>query len=309
MGAERLASERPGPCSVTIGTFDGVHLGHRALIARAVEGASAAQIASAAVTWDRHPMATLRPDQAPALLTLPARRIELLRSTELDVVTILPFDDELSTWAPERFVTEVLVEGLGARSVYVGEGWRFGHKAAGDTELLTELGLRLGFEVHLVGLVEAAGGPVSSSRIRDLVAAGDMEQARVLLGRPFDVQGEVVHGDDRGASLGWPTANLGLDPTLVPPPRGVYAGRAELSDGLSYPAAVNVGVNPTFGGDPASTPIRLEAYLLDFEGDLYGQTIRIELWKRLRDEERFDSAGALTAQIAKDVDATRQLAG
>ncbi|MFN2388698.1 MAG: bifunctional riboflavin kinase/FAD synthetase [Actinomycetota bacterium] len=309
VGLDRLLDEPAGPSAVTVGTFDGVHLGHRALIARTVEEARRRELQAAAITWDRHPMQTLRPGNAPPLLTVPERKVELLAETGIDVLVVLPFDRELSQWAPERFIQQVLVDGLRARAVLVGEGWRFGHRAAGDVDLLSKVGPILNFQAHGIPLAEAGGGAVSSSRIRELVAAGDMEDARALLGRPFDLQGPVVHGDDRGAGLGWPTANVELDRAVVAPARGVYAGRAVPAGGEAYAAAVNVGVNPTFGGDPALTAPRVEAYLLDFEGDLYGRILRVELWKRLRDELRFASAAELTDQIARDVADTRLLVG
>ena len=294
-----------GGSSVTIGTFDGVHLGHRALIQRTVQDASDRGTTSVAVTWDRHPNETLRPDRTPPLLSSADRKIELLGETGLDLVAVIPFDHELSQWPPERFVQDVLVGGLGARSIFVGHDWRFGHRASGDVALLSQLGREHGFEVDGVDLQEVASDPVSSSRIRRLVEAGDMEEARVLLGRAFDLDGVVVRGDQRGRSLGYPTANIEVDPSIVKPPTGVYAGAVRL-DGEVKAAAVNVGVNPTFGGD-AGAPLRIEPYVLDFEGDLYGQTLRLEFWKRLRDELKFESAEALVEQMKRDVDETRRV--
>jgi riboflavin kinase/FMN adenylyltransferase len=299
--------ERAGSgATVTIGTFDGVHIGHRALIARTAQRARETGTAAVAVTWDRHPMQTLRPDRVPPLLSAQHRKMELLRETDLDAVVVLPFDDDLSSWAPERFVSDILVDGLGARHVVVGEGWRFGHKAAGDTDLLTKLGEGSGFTVEPLPLAEAEGGPVSSTRIREAVAAGDLLLVRSLLGRPFDIDGEVIPGDDRGTSLGYPTANIDPDGALAIPPQGIYAGRGRAHDGF-YPAAIDVGVNPTFGGDPERTPLRIEPYLLDFEGDLYGRVLRVEFWSRLRDELRFASVEELVAQMQKDVDDTRRI--
>ncbi|MQB00625.1 MAG: bifunctional riboflavin kinase/FAD synthetase [Actinobacteria bacterium] len=301
--------ERSGSgATVTIGTFDGVHIGHRALMARTVQRARENGTAAVAVTWDRHPMQTLRPDRVPPLLSAQHRKMELLRETDLDVVVVLPFDDDLSSWAPERFVADILVDGVGARHVVVGEGWRFGHKAAGDTDLLTKLGAGSGFTVEPLPLAEAEGGPVSSTRIRQAVAAGDLHLVRSLLGRPFDIDGEVIPGEDRGTSLGYPTANIDPDGALALPPQGIYAGRGRAHDGF-YPAAIDVGVNPTFGGDPERTPLRIEPYLLDFEGDLYGRVLRVEFWSRLRDELRFASVGDLVAQMKKDVDDTRRIVG
>ncbi len=258
------------------------------------------------VTWDRHPNETLRPERVPPLLSTPERRVELIIERGPDVLVTLPFDKEMSSWPPERFVTEALVTGLGARAVFIGRGWRFGHKAAGDVDLLTRLGAEHGFGVEALELEQAEGGPVSSTRVREAVRSGDVPLARALLARPFDVDGVVQHGDDRGQALGFPTANIAIDPLLVNPPRGVYAGRARVGD-LWYRAAINVGVNPTFGGDPATTPLRIEAYLLDFSGDLYGRTLRVEFWERLRDEQRFESAEALIVQMRRDVQETERI--
>lgn len=290
---------------VTIGTFDGVHLGHRALIARAVSTARALNVPACAVTWDRHPLATLRPEAAPPLLTSPERRLELLEDTGLDAVAVLPFDSDFASWPPEKFVLDVLVKGLAARSVVVGDGWRFGRRAAGDVALLERLGRDLGFDAAGIDLRAADGEAVSSSRIRAAVAGGDVETAASLLGRPFDLDGEVIRGEARGKELGFPTANMAPDPSLVRPSRGVYACRARV-EGSWFKAAVNVGVNPTFG---EGAPLRVEAYLLDFSGDLYGSVVRIEFLERLRDERRFDSVDALVQQMGRDVAATRRLLG
>lgn len=294
-----------GGCCATVGTFDGVHAGHLRLIARTAEHAAALGTASAVVTWDRHPNATLRPDRVPPLLTTTERKLDLIEAAGVDVVAVLPFDRSLSSWPPQAFAERVLARGLGARVVCIGAGWRFGHKAAGDAGLLARFGGELGFATEALDLAEVAGGPVSSSRIRATVLEGDMELARVLLTRPFDLDGEVLRGDRRGHSLGYPTANLPLDPELVHPPHGVYAGEASVGAGR-YKAAINVGVNPTFGGDAATTA-RAEAYLLDFDGDLYGATLRLAFHRRLRDELRFPSAAELVAQMKRDVEATRAL--
>jgi riboflavin kinase/FMN adenylyltransferase len=308
VGVESLAPPPKGT-SVTIGTFDGVHLGHRSLIARAAAHAHDHGARSAVITWDRHPSVVLRPDRVPALLTTPERKIELLGEAGIDIVAVLPFTKELSEWPPERFVDDVLVNGLGARFVSVGKNWRFGHKAKGNVALLTELGRANGFEVEEVELAANAGGVVSSSRLRRAVMDGNMRNASGMLGRPFDVDGTVVHGDDRGAGLGFPTANMVLEKGLAYPPRGVYACYASIlpaSDSRLL-AAVNVGVNPTFGGQPGATPMRIEAYLLDFDGDLYGKRVRVQFVEGLRDEIAFLSPDELVAQMKKDVEATRTI--
>jgi riboflavin kinase/FMN adenylyltransferase len=240
------------------------------------------------------------------VLTTPARKAELVEATGIDALVVLPFDKEFSTWSPERFVTDVLVR-LGARTVFVGDGWRFGHKRAGTIELLQSMGAEHEFVTSGLTLAEVDGEPVSSTRVRSAIAAGDMEAAHVLLARPFDVDGVVLRGDRRGTGLGYPTANLMLDRSIAHPPRGVYAGRATIASGITYTAAINVGVNPQFGGDPEATPWRVEAFLLDFDGDLYDQPLRVELHHRLRDESTFKSIDALLEQIAKDVERTRSL--
>ena len=302
VGIDALEPPEQG-AAITIGTFDGVHLGHRALIARTIAEARERGLASVVLTWDRHPAMTLRPEVAPPMLSSPERKIELLTETGADLVAVLPFDVPLSQRPPESFVEDVLVKGLGARLVLVGAGWRFGKGRAGTVELLEELGRGLGFEAQGVELEEVSGETASSSRVRKAVTSGDLALAERLLGRPFDLDGVVEHGDARGAGLGYPTANLAIDPSIASPPVGVYGGRA-CTGGLWFPAATNVGVNPTFdGGDPP----RIESYLVGFEGDLYGQTLRVEFWERLRDEKRFDSVEALVEQIGRDVAATEAL--
>jgi riboflavin kinase / FMN adenylyltransferase len=298
------ASERD-PSAVTIGTFDGVHLGHQALLRTTLETASRRGLGAVALTWDRHPAMTLRPEVAPLLLTSTERRLELLARGGIEVA-VLPFDDVLSHLSPEDFAAEILARRLHARAVIVGRGWRFGHRARGNVATLQELGTRLDFDVLPQPLTEARGGPVSSTRIRAAVAAGDMDETGGLLGRRWDFDGTVIHGDKRGAGLGYPTANLLLDPALARPARGIYAGRAQ-RNGSSHPAAVSVGVNPQFGGEPGRSPVRIEAYLLDFEGDLYGEVLRVELHAKLRDERAFDSVEQLVRQMDLDVEATRAL--
>ena len=308
VGLGALPLEHLAGTVVTIGTFDGVHLGHRTLINRAIAEAQDRGMASCVLTWDRHPAVTLRPDKAPPALSAPERKIELIEQLGPDLLVVLPFDEELAAMEAKDFASGVIARGLRARLVIVGEGWRFGRKAAGDTVMLAEIGRTDGFEVEAIGLEQLADSKVSSTRIREAVRAGDMPLARDLLGRPFDIDGAVEHGDHRGKSLGVPTANVTPDPTLVRPSRGVYAGRARVED-VWYSAAINVGVNPTFGGDESTTPVRVEAYLLDFDGDLYGQWVRVEFWQRLRDEVRFGSSEALIEQMHRDIEETRTIIG
>ncbi|MDQ4057943.1 MAG: bifunctional riboflavin kinase/FAD synthetase [Actinomycetota bacterium] len=236
VGADALAPMNGG-AAITVGTFDGLHLGHRVLIAATIESARATGGTSVLVTWDRHPLETLRPGAEPKVLTPPARKAELVEEVGIDALVVLPFDKEFSTWSPERFVTDVLVR-LGARTVFVGDGWRFGHKRAGTLELLQTMGAEHDFVTSGVGLAEVDGEPVSSTRVRSAIAAGDMEIAHLLLARPFDVDGVVLRGDRRGTGLGYPTANLMLDRSIAHPPRGVYAGRAKVQTGLTYTAAI-----------------------------------------------------------------------
>lgn len=304
-GLDALGEEAipPTGSSVVIGTFDGVHLGHQSLIRAGLDRARALGVVSCCVTWDRHPTETLAPGAVPPLITSFARKEELLDALGLDLLLVLAFDEAFVAWTPGRFISEVLSGGLGARAVTVGRGFRFGHRAAGDTVLLAQLGERLGFEVAAAGLVEAEGRRVSSTRVRAVIAEGDVALAGRLLGRPWDLDGVVVRGDRRGTSLGYPTANIEFDPSLVHPPSGVYAGRAR-AGGAWFTAAVNVGVNPTF--TPEIRP-RMEAYLLDFTGDLYDRWVRVELWVRLRDELRFASVEELVDQIGRDVVATREV--
>jgi riboflavin kinase / FMN adenylyltransferase len=291
--------------AITIGTFDGLHLGHRALISRTIDVARSSELEATVVTWDRHPFATLRPDKVPRMLSSRKRRLELIEEAGVDAAVILAFDKKLSSWPPDRFAAEVMTQGLEARAVVVGEGWRFGHGAVGDTELLRELGLGLGFSVETVDLTSVSKGVVSSSRVRAAVAAGDMELVRVLLGRPFDVDGKVVAGAGRGVKLGYPTANLDVDPAIARPARGAYAGRAR-ARGSWYPAAISVGVAPTFGGDE-SVPVVIEAFLLDFAGDLYGEQLRVEFWKHLHEDLEFRSVDELVEQIDADVRTAREI--
>ena len=309
MRADLAGLKRPPQgAAVAVGTFDGVHLGHRALLGATIAEARNRGLAPLALTWDRHPASTLRPQQAPPLITSIVRKLQLLREQGLDHA-VLAFDADLASWPPERFASDVLAEALGAKLVMVGQNWRFGRRAAGNIDTLARLGAELGFEAHAVQLERPEDDlVVSSTRIRAALADGDVGRARLLLGRPFDFDGTVVHGDGRGALLGYPTANLEVDQALVRPRKGIYAGRAVI-DGDVHPAALSIGINPTFVTDDARPPIRIEAYLIDFSGDLYGRRLRIELLQRLRDELSFDSTAALVEQMGRDVAATRAVTG
>jgi len=289
---------------VTVGMFDGVHRGHRALLDRVAAEAAARRVPAAAVTFDRHPLAVLRPGSEPALLTTLDRKVELLGDAGMQVVLVLEFTRELSEVGAEAFATQVLFDGLAARAVVVGENFRFGHKAAGDPALLAELGRPRGVEVVAVPLQTAGDEVVSSTRVRAELAAGDVAAAAASLGRPHAVGGVVVAGDGRGRPLlGIPTANLDIAPGIAIPADGVYAGHlTDAADGGARPAAISVGTNPQFGTDR-----RVEAHVLDFDGDLYGHRVSVSFAHHLRDQATFADLDELIAQIKADVDQTRRL--
>jgi riboflavin kinase/FMN adenylyltransferase len=287
------------PSVVALGVFDGIHLGHREILTRAVERARADGLASVACTFDRHPMEILQPDRAPLPLTTLDERLELMAGTGLDATLVLPFTPELAALEPEAFVGDVLLDRLRARVVVVGTDHRFGRGARGDARLLETLGARLGFAVEVVSPLRIDGEAVSSTEIRAALQRGDLERAARLLGRPYTVCGEVVRGAGRGRTLGFPTANLRTArPLLVP--TGVYACRARCGE-AGYRAMVNVGHRPTFEGQDYA----IEAYLLDFSGDLYDRPLCLEFRRRVRDEHRFPSVEALKEQIARDVESAR----
>jgi riboflavin kinase / FMN adenylyltransferase len=269
---------------VAIGTFDGVHLGHREVIAGC----------DTVLTFDPHPLAILAPEALPKLLQSLALKRDLIAGLGVDELAVIPFDRELASHTAEQFVEEILVERLGAAQVSVGENFRFGKGAKGDAALLDS---RPEFDTRVVPLVEVAGETVSSSHIRGLVAAGDVAAAAEFLGGPFLLEGEVVRGDGRGRGLGMPTANIVPDDRLACPGHGVYAAWAH-----GRPAAVNVGVRPTFD---TGRGLLVEAHLLDFDSDLYGETLRVAFVERLRGERRFESTEALVAQMKGDVSEVR----
>jgi riboflavin kinase / FMN adenylyltransferase len=288
----------PQSSVVALGVFDGVHRGHRLIVARAAAAARERGLPTVVVSFDPHPAAVLRPDSAPLMLTTLERRIGLLRSVGADEVVVLPFTRELSQRTPAEFAQAVLRDTLHAERVVVGASWRFGHKAAGDVALLRELG----FDVDGVELLRE-DEVVSSSGIRAMIAAGDVAGAAAALDRPHLVEGPVVRGDARGRELGYPTANLALDPGIAVPADGVYAGwlLRDGGEGSRLPAAVSVGTNPTFDG----TERRVEAFVLDAELDLYDEPVAVEFVARLRGMVRFDGIDALVEAMARDVEATR----
>jgi riboflavin kinase / FMN adenylyltransferase len=287
----------PAGRAVALGTFDGVHAGHRQVIGRASAWAAEHGGRSAVVTFDPHPLQVLRPEEPPKLLTTTPIKLDLIGSLGVDETIVVPFTEELSRMGAEDFCEQVLAGAIGARHVSVGENFRFGHRAAGDADLLCG---RPEFSAEVVQLVEVDGEPVSSSRIRKLVADGDVSGAARLLAHPFQIEGPVIQGDSRGRDLGMPTANIEPPQETVLPAAGVYATTA-----LERPAAVSIGVRPTFEREGR---LLVEAYLLDFDGDLYGETLRIGFLERLRDEVSFDSVDELVEQMQRDVAQTREIA-
>ncbi len=309
----------PGPAPalpdgsvVTIGAYDGVHLGHRAVIDRVRKLAADRGIASVLITFDQHPARLVRPESAPLLLTDPEQKLELLEDTGIDLVLVIRFDRERSQESAEDFVREVLVGALGAKVVVVGEDFHFGHERRGNVDLLRSMGVEAGFEVEGVDLLGPDGRPadeaaqVSSTAIRRALAAGDVERAAALLGRPHEVRGVVVRGDQRGGTeLGFPTANVSVPDDVLLPADGIYAGWYRRPDGSRHPAALSLGRRPTFYATAHAS--LLEAHLLDFDDDLYDERARVAFVARLRDEVKFDSVDALVEQIGRDCDQTRAL--
>ena len=296
-----------GRCVVTIGVFDGVHLGHQRIVRRAVERARAAGVPAVVLTFDPHPSEVVRPGSHPAVLTSQGYRAELLGALGVDVVCVLPFSAEFSRLDPEAFVHKVLVEHLHASAVVVGENFRYGRKAVGDVASLTTSGRRFGFSVEGVPLQGSADTTWSSTYVRSCVDAGDVEEAGRVLGREHRIEGVVVRGDQRGREIGYPTANVEPAPWSAVPADGIYAGRLVRGagpDAVLLPAAVSIGTNPTFAGPRER---RVEAYVLDFAGDLYGEHVGLTFAARLRETVRFDGLEPLLAQMARDVDRTREL--
>jgi riboflavin kinase/FMN adenylyltransferase len=286
MRITNLPDAEPRRREVAVGEFDGVHLGHREVI----------RGSDTVLTFEPHPLQVVRPEAAPKLLTSLDAKAELIAGLGVEELVVIPFDNTFAHQTPREFIDHVLVERLGATRVSVGENFRFGHRATGDTDMLAA---DERFETRVVPLVELEGEVISSSHIRALVLAGEVDAAARLLGAPFQIRGEVVTGDQRGRTLGFPTANIVPDEALVCPGHGVYAA---IADG--GPAAVNVGVRPTFGTGRA---VLVEAFLLDRDVDLYGQTLKIDFIARLRGERRFDSVQALVEQMHDDVTRTREL--
>lgn len=288
MRISQLQDVEPRPRRVAVGEFDGVHIGHREVIAGS----------DTVLTFEPHPLQVVRPEAAPRLLTDLERKAELIATLDVEELVVIPFDQGFAQQSPEEFVDRILVERLRATHVSVGENFRFGHRAAGAPEMLAA---DTRFESRIVPLVEMDGEVISSSHIRALVSAGEVEPAARFLGAPFQLRGEVVKGDQRGRELGFPTANLVPDEALIYPGHGVYVARAN-----GDCAAVSVGVRPTFG---TGRGVLVEAYVLDRDLDLYGSTLTVKFLRRLRGERRFESVQALTEQMRRDVERTRELCG
>jgi riboflavin kinase/FMN adenylyltransferase len=313
----------PRRAVLTIGNFDGIHIGHRAILRTITDRARALDGEAVVYTFDPHPRKVLQGESAPGLLTTTEQKLELLAAAQIDLVVLEPFTAEFARTSPESFVRECVHARLSPREVYVGYDFHFGRDREGSMRTLTELGPRLGFAVTIVPEITIANRDVSSTRIRERLAAGEVEEAALLLGRPYAIRGRVVRGDQRGRTLGFPTANVAPE-TEVLPGHGVYAGRVQLLDdppagteaapagaplarGARFAAVTNVGRRPTFKPDD---PPLAEAHLLDFAGDLYGRRIEVAFESRLREERRFPGPDALREQIARDVaEARRRLAG
>jgi riboflavin kinase/FMN adenylyltransferase len=293
---------------ITIGAYDGVHLGHQAVIAQVRQRAAELGARSAVVTFDRHPASVVRPESAPMLLTGAEQKVEMLAATGVDAVVVVPFDKAQAGESPESFVNRVLVGCLNTQVIVVGEDFHFGRGRDGNVDLLRKLGVEADFDVEPLELLARGDGvdePVSSTAIRRALAGGDVSRANEMLGRPYEVRGSVVQGDQRGRLLGFPTANVELPNTIALPADGVYAGWYERPSGDSFPCAINLGRRPTFYEHADSS--MLEAHLLDFDDDLYGETARVRFAHFLRSERKFDGIEALITQLAQDVGHTSEL--
>jgi riboflavin kinase/FMN adenylyltransferase len=280
------------PRRLAVGEFDGVHIGHREVI----------RGANSVLTFEPHPRTVVAPESAPKLLTTLEQKADLIAALGVEELIVIPFDGSFAAQSPQAFVDRVLVEQLDARHVSVGENFRFGHRAQGDAALLSE---QQGFETRVADLVELDGEIVSSTHIRGLVATGAVSDAARLLGAPFGMRGNIAHGDKRGRTLGFPTANLVPDPRHAVPDHGIYACRASVPGLGEWTAAVSIGVRPTF---VTGRGLLVEAFLLDFDRDIYGRELRLDFVQRLRGEKRFDSVEALVEQMHRDVRETERIA-
>jgi riboflavin kinase/FMN adenylyltransferase len=297
--------------AVTIGAYDGVHLGHRAVVAALTERARAEGLDTVVITFDRHPAEVVRPASAPRLLTDLGQKLELLDGAGVDHAVVVTFDESRANEPAEEFVQEVLADGLRARLVVVGEDFHFGHNRQGNVAMLTEMGATLGFEVighHLVGpdgRDARDDSQVSSTAIRRALVEGRLADANRMLGRPHEMRGPVTHGDERGRQIGFPTANVAVPDRMLMPADGIYAGRLRRQTGEWLPAAIYIGHRPTFYDEGAG--ILLEVHVLDFDGDLYDEDVQVQFIERLRDDQRFDGVDALSAQLGRDCESAREV--
>ena len=293
---------------VTIGAYDGVHLGHQAVIRQVRQKAGELGCDSVVITFDKHPASVVRPESAPKLLTNIDQKLELLAATGVDATYIVAFTDEQAHENPADFVRRVLVDGLSARLIVIGEDFHFGYQRMGNVALLRELGRQHDFEVSPIQLIarpDDIDEPVSSTAIRRALAGGQVKVVARLLGRPYETRGVVIHGDTRGGQIGFPTANIEVSNVMCLPADGVYAGRCTLPDGTRYGCAINLGRRPTFF-EHADHSI-LEAHLIDFTGNLYGQELRVTFEHFLRSERKFENLEALKAQLGVDVAHARSM--
>ena len=291
---------------VTIGAYDGVHRGHQAVIEQVRQQAKILDARSVVVTFDRHPASIVRPESAPLLLTDIDQKLELLAATGLDATCIVKFDEDSSREAPSDFVKRVLVDGLSAKRVIIGEDFHFGHKRGGNVAMLRELGPKFDFDVTPIELISRGDGvdePVSSTAIRRALAGGQVELATQLLGHHFEVRGVVVHGDERGRTIGFPTANIEVPNQICIPADGVYAGIFDRQDGSKRICAINLGRRPTFFEHAEHS--MLEAHLLDFSEELYGEKVKVTFTHFLRGERKFENIDALKMQLKLDIEQTR----
>jgi riboflavin kinase/FMN adenylyltransferase len=295
--------DKTRPVYLALGNFDGVHKGHQVLIQAVVDKAAANGGQSLALIFEPHPAQVLVPEKAPRLLLTPYRKAEFIEKKGMDNLIYTPFTHEIARWSPQQFVEKILIEELHVREVFVGFNYTFGHRGAGTSELLQQIGEQMGFKVNIIAPVEFEGQLISSSLIRKSLENGDITTAYNMLGYHPIIEGVVIEGEHRGVTIGVPTANIGIEPIYNVPGKGVYAARARLG-GKTYHCVVNIGNKPTFHQD---YPLSIEAHLIDFTGDIYNQDIRLYFLEKLRDEKRFASREELIAQITRDRDKALQI--
>lgn len=292
------------PLYLALGNFDGLHQGHQKLITEMVEAANSGAGTAAAFVFEPHPIKVLFPERAPKLLVTAERKAELMEKLGVELLIYNSFNLDIARCSPEEFVQHILINKLGVKKVFVGFNYTFGYKGAGTPELLKKLGQKQGFVVSVIPPVEVNGMVVSSSMIRKVLDNGDIGQARIMLGYDPVLEGQVIEGEHRGSTIGFPTANLGVSNEVSIPGKGVYAASAEIN-GRLYQAVINIGSKPTFH---AEYPVSIEAHLIDFKGDIYGEKLRLYLIQKIRDERKFDNVEELIRQIASDRDTARRIA-